>query len=446
MEAKKHKIIAAAALWYLMFAANTGASAEVLRLRLDDQITPASAEVIVSAVARAERDGAAALIITLSTPGGLEISMREIVSRIIASRVPVIVYVAPSGSRAASAGFVILLSADVAAMAPGTATGAAHPVLIGGGETSKTMTEKIVNDAAAYVRSLAEKRGRDPQAAESAIRESRSFTEREALDKRLIEIIARDEWDLLAQANGRRAPRFDGSQKDLQTANEKLVEITPTFRQRLLMWLADPRIAFVLLTIGLLCVYFELQHPGLIAPGVVGAVSIVLGLYGIHMLPINVTGVLLIVVAIALFVVEAKVQGFGILGLGGIVAAVIGSLILFDTPIPELRLPLSLVLAVVIPFALILIVMVRLAFGARHTRVATGLAGMIGLRGRAETAIAPEGRVFVRGELWRARSQAKIAPGEDVRVVGVDGLTLEVDLAERDAAVAPKQASAIDEQ
>jgi membrane-bound serine protease (ClpP class) len=434
------------ALGLLALAIHTDASAEVLRLKLDDQITPASAEVIVSAIARAERDGSAAIIITLNTPGGLETSMREIVSRIIASRAPVIVYVAPSGSRAASAGFVILLSADLAAMAPGTATGAAHPVLIGGGEMSKTMTEKIVNDAAAYVRSLAEKRNRDPQAAESTIRESRSFTDREAMEKHLIEIIARDEGDLLAQMNGRTVTRFDGSQKVLQTANQKLVDFIPTFRQRLLMWLADPRIAFVLFAIGMLCVYFEFQHPGMIAPGVVGAVAMVLALYGFHMLPINVTGALLMVVALALFVLEAKVQGFGILGVGGIVAAVIGALILIDAPDPVMRLPLKLVLAVVIPFALILIVMVRLALRARRTKVATGLAGMIGLKGRAETAIAPEGRVFVRGELWRARSQAKIAPGESVRVVGVDGLTLEVDLAERDTTLAPKQASAIDEQ
>src|SRR5262245_24445518 len=431
------KTVIAAALWLLMIAANTGARADVLRLKLDDQITPASAEVVESAVARAERDNASALIITINTPGGLESSMREIISRIVSSRVPVIVYVAPSGARAASAGFVILISADVAAMAPGTETGAAHPVLIGGGEPSKTMEEKIVNDSAAFVRGLAAARGRDPQAAESAVRESHSFTDREALDKRLIDIIARDEWDLLAQLNGRAVTRFDGSQKVLQTANEKLTLIIPTFRQRLLMWLADPRIAFVLFAIGMLCVYFEFQHPGLVAPGVAGALAVVLALYGFHMLPINVTGALLIAVALALFVLEAKVQG--------VVAAVIGSLILIDVPNPEMRLPLRLVLAVVIPFALILIVMVRLALRARQTRVATGLAGMIGLKGRAETAIEPEGRVFVRGELWRARSQTKIAAGENVRVLGVEGLTLEVDLAERDVAVAPKQASAIEE-
>lgn len=440
------KIIFAAALWLLMIAANIDASADALQLTLNDQITPASAEVIASAIARAERDNATALIIRLNTPGGLESSMREIVSRIISSRVPVIIYVAPSGARAASAGFVILISADVAAMAPGTETGAAHPVLNGGGEMSKTMEEKIVNDAAAFVRSLAEKRNRDPQAAESAIRESRSFTDREALDKRLIEIIARDEWDLLAQLNGRAVTRFDGSRKVLQTSNEKLAPIILTFRQRLLMWLADPRVAFVLFAIGLLCVYFEFQHPGLVAPGVFGALAMILALYGFHMLPINVTGVLLIAVALALFVLEAKIQSFGVLGLAGVAAAVIGSLILIDVPNPEMRLPLGLVLAVVIPFALILTMMVRLALRARRARVTTGLAGMIGLKGRAETAIEPEGRVFVRGELWRARSQMKIAAGENVRVVGVEGLTLDVDLAERDTTVAPKRTSAIDGQ
>ena len=439
------KTIIAAALWLLMIAANTGARADVLRLKLDDQITPASAEIVESAVARAERDNASAIIITLNTPGGLESSMRAIISRIISSRIPVIVYVAPSGARAASAGFVILISADVAAMAPGTETGAAHPVLIGGGEMSKTMEEKVVNDSAAFVRGLAAARGRDLQAAESAVRESHSFTDREALDKRLIDIIARDEWDLLAQLNGRVVTRFGGGQKVLQTANEKLTPFVPTFRQRLLMWLVDPRIAFVLFAVAMLCVYFEFQHPGLVAPGVVGALAMVLALYGFHMLPINVTGALLIAVALALFVLEAKVQGFGVLGLGGVVAAVIGSLILIDVPNPEMRLPLGLVLAVVIPFALILIVMVRLALRARQTKVVTGLAGMIGLKGRAETAIEPEGRVFVRGELWRARSQTKIAAGENVRVLGVEGLTLDVDLAERDVAVAPKQASAIEE-
>jgi membrane-bound serine protease (ClpP class) len=445
MNVLRNKLIILAAFWLLLPISGIDARADVFRLKLDDQITPASANLIVSAVDRAERERVSALIIALNTPGGLETSMREIVSRIIASRVPIIVYVAPSGSRAASAGFVILLAADVAAMAPGTATGAAHPVLIGGGEPNKTMTEKIVNDAAAYVRSLAEKRNRDPLAAESTIRESRSFTEREAFDKKLIEFIAKDEADLLAQLQGRTVTSFDGTPRYLNTANQKLVDVQPSFRQLLLMWLADPRIAFVLFAIGLLCIYFELQHPGIIAPGVIGALAIVLALYGFNMLPINVTGVVLIVIAISLFVLEAKVQGFGILGLGGVVAAVIGSLILIDLPNPELRLPLRLVLAVVLPFALILIVMVRLAFRARQIRITTGQAGMVGLRGKAETEIAPEGRVFVRGELWRARSPIKIAVGENILVTGIDGLTLEVDLAEKKSDITPKQVSAIDQ-
>jgi membrane-bound serine protease (ClpP class) len=444
MNALRHKSIATATLLFLVLIAQIAAKGEVLRLRLDDQITPASAEVIITAIDRAEREEAAALIIALNTPGGLETSMREIVTRITASRVPIIVYVSPSGSRAASAGFVILLAADIAAMAPGTATGAAHPVLHGGGEMGKTLTEKVLSDASALVRSLAERRNRNAQSAESAVRESRSFTEREALENRLIEIVARDEADLLAQVDGRTVARFNGSSLVLQTANQKQVDIIPTFKQRLLMWLVDPRIAFVLFALGMLCIFFEFQHPGLIAPGVIGALAVVLALYGIHMLPINVTGALLIALALALFVLEAKVQSFGALALGGILAAVIGSLMLIDLPNPELRLPLGLVLAVVIPFALITIVMLRLALRARGTRIATGVDGMIGLKGYAETPIEPEGRVFVRGELWRARSKVKIASGEGVRVTGVDGLTLEVDLAEKE--VAPKQVSAVDRE
>ncbi|HSB10329.1 MAG TPA: nodulation protein NfeD [Blastocatellia bacterium] len=432
----------------LLFAALmlvvTNARADVLELKIDDQITPASAEVITSAITRAEREGASCLIITLNTPGGLDTSMREIISRMDSSRVPIVVYVAPSGARAASAGFIILIAADVAAMSPGTATGAAHPVLADGREMDKTMSEKIVNDAAAFLRSHAEKRGRDPQIAESAIRESKSFTEREALDKHLIEIVARDEQDLLAQLDGRTITRVDGSQSVLHLGDEKLVTITPTIRQRLLMALADPRIAFVLFAIGALCVYFEFQHPGAIVPGVAGMISVVLALYGFHMLPISLTGVTLILVAIGLFVLEAKVGGFGVLGLGGIVAAVVGSLILIDVPNPEMRLPLKLVLAVVIPFGLIMTLMLRLAIRARRSKVTTGTSGMIGLMGRAQTALTPEGTVFVRGELWRARSAMNVPLGENVRVTGVEGLTLDVE-AEKDEAVVPKGASAVDE-
>jgi membrane-bound serine protease (ClpP class) len=420
------------------------ARADVLHLKLDDQITPASAEIIASAIDRAERENAAALVITLNTPGGLDTSMREIISRIDASRVPVIVFVAPSGARAASAGFIILLAADVAAMATGTATGAAHPVMADGRDIDKTMNEKVVNDAAALLRSHAEKRGRDPVVAETAIRESKSFTEREALEKHLIEIVARDEADLLAQLEGRTITRLDGSKAVLQVADQKVTEVTPSLRQRLLQALADPRIAFVLFALGALCVYFEFQHPGAIVPGVVGTLAVVLALYGFHMLPINLIGVLLIAVAIGLFVLEAKVAGFGVFGFGGIVAAVIGSLILIDVPNPELRLPIPLVLAVVIPFAVIMIFVLKLAIRARRAKVTTGTAGMIGLVGRAETAIAPQGTVFVRGELWRARSQMSIARGEGVRVSGIEGLTLDVE-ADGQVAAAPKKASAIEE-
>jgi membrane-bound serine protease (ClpP class) len=443
MNATKHMILAVGLLLAMTFAAQA-VRADVLRLTLNDQITPASAEVIVSAIERAEREQAAALIITLNTPGGLDTSMREIISRIDASRVPVIIYVAPSGARAASAGFIILMAADVAAMAPGTATGAAHPVMSDGRDLDKTMAEKVTNDAAAYVRSHAERRGRDWQAAESTVRESKSFTEREALEKHLIEIVARDEADLLAQLEGRTITRFDGDKVTLALSNQAVTDITPSLRQRLLMALADPRIAFILFAVGALCVYFEFQHPGAILPGVVGSVSVVLALYGFHMLPINLTGVLLMMVALGLFALEAKVGGFGLLGAGGIAAAVIGALILIDVRTPELRLPLSLVLAVIVPFAVILIFMLKLAIRARRMKVTTGMAGMIGLHGRAQTAIAPTGTVFVRGELWGARSPMHIAKGEGVRVTDIDGLTLNVEV-EKDDAIAPKKASAVDD-
>ncbi len=445
MNKLKLKLLAGALL-FGVFAASGDARADILRLKLAVEITPASAELVAAAITRAERDGASILLITLNTRGGLESSMREIVEKILASKVPVVIYVSPGGARAASAGFVILLSSDVAAMAPGTGTGAAHPVMSDGRDLDKTMNEKVVNDASAFVRSLAEGRGRDPQAAESTIRTSDSFTERQALDKHLIDIVARDEWDLLSQLDGRTIKRFDGNEVVLHTADAKLVDFNPSLRQRLLIALADPQIAFILFALGALCVYFEFQHPGAVVPGVVGALAVVLALYGFHMLPINLTGVLLIGVAIALFVLEAKVQGFGILGLGGIVAAVIGCLILIDVGWDhELRLPITVVLAVVLPFALILIFMLRLAFHARHAKVTTGAPGMIGLLGRAQTPIAPEGMIFVRGELWKARSKMNIAKGEGVRVISLQGLTLDVE-AEKETATAPREASAIDEE
>jgi membrane-bound serine protease (ClpP class) len=260
----------------------------------------------------------------------------------------------------------------------------------------------------------------------------------------LIEIIARDEQDLLSQLEGRTVTRVDGNQSVLHITDEKLVALTPTIRQRLLMALADPRIAFILFALGALCVYFEFQHPGAIVPGVAGTISIVLALYGFHMLPINLTGVVLILVAIGLFVLEAKVGGFGVLGLGGIVAAIVGSLILIDVPNPELRLPLKLVLAVVIPFGVIMTFMLRLAIRARRSKVTTGTAGMMGLTGRAQTALAPEGTVFVRGELWRARSPMNVSRGEPVRVTGMHGLTLDVE-AERNDEVVPQKTSAVDQ-
>jgi membrane-bound serine protease (ClpP class) len=441
--ALRGRLILAALICVFSLCPAALAGGDTLRLRLNQEITPATAEVVGAAIHEAEQMGAAALEIQVDTPGGLDTSMREIVSHILASKVPVIVYVAPSGARAASAGFVILLASDLAAMAPGTVTGAAHPVMMDGRDIEKTMAEKVTNDASAYVRSLALKRGRDPAAAESAIRESRSFTEQEASQSHLIEIIARDENDLLAQIDGRVVGRFDGATSKIETGDRRVVDYNLTARQRLLIWLVDPRVAFLLFAIGALCIYFEFQHPGMIAPGALGAISIVLALYGFHMLPINLTGVLLISVALVLFVLEVKLHGFGILGLAGIAAATVGSLILIDVPDPRMRLPLGLVLSVVVPFGLILMGLLRLAYRARHAKVNTGIAGMIGQIGRAQTAIAGGGTVFVRGELWRARSRMRIEPGEPVQVTGLNGLTLEVE-PDGSSAVTPRETSAID--
>jgi len=443
---KRRSLIAILWLFFLSgvmsFRAGADSGSPILTLTIDDQITPISSEIIRQAIDRAEAEKAEVLILELSTPGGLDTSMREIVQRILSSLVPVVVYVNPSGARAASAGFVILLAADVAAMAQGTNTGAAHPVdLTGEMEKHKTLFTKIENDAAAYVRTLAENRGRNVEAAEKAVRESRSYNEVEALNEKLIEIIAKDRADLLAQLNGRKIRRFNGQEAVIQTQGKSVVAIDLSWRQKLLSFLVNPQIAFVLFAIGALCLYFEFNNPGAIAPGVVGALSIILALYGFHFLPINVTGVLLIALSLVLFVLEAKVQAFGILGAGGIAAMIIGGLILIDAPSPELRIGLPVVASVAVPFGLIMIFLLRLAIAAHKMKVVTGDVGMIGLVGVAETDLDLEGSIFVRGELWRAVAKTRVSKGEQVRVTGIKGLMLEVE--PETALSPPKQASAV---
>jgi membrane-bound serine protease (ClpP class) len=399
----------------------------VLEINLEGVVQPVSEEYVVAGIREANRMSAAAVILDLSTPGGLDTSMRAIIKAIISSRVPVITYVAPSGSRAASAGFFILLSGDVAAMAPGTNTGAAHPVLIGGSDVGKTMEAKIENDAAAYLRSIAGKRGRNVKLAEEGVRQSKAFTEKEALENRLIDVVANTPQDLLAQLNGRTLQRFDGSTTVLRLSNARIEPYRMSERQQFLSWIADPNVAFVLGLIGLLCLYIEFSHPGMVVPGVVGALAIILALFAFHLLPINYTGVALIVLALILFVLEAKVGSHGVLAAGGAVAMIVGSLILVDSPWPAVRIRLSTSLAVTLPVTLIAMILLRAVLAAKRQKAITGEAGMIDSVGVARTDLEPRGQVLIRGELWQARADEPIPSGTRVRVRQTDGLTLVVE-------------------
>ena len=399
----------------------------VVVLTLDQMVHQVSAEYIIRGIKSANEAQAEAIILQMDTPGGLSNSMRSIVQAIFDSRVPVITYVAPSGSSAASAGFFILLAGDVAVMAPGTTSGAAHPVIIGGIQIGKTMEAKIENDAASYVRSIAEKRGRSVKLAEAGVRESRSYTEKEALDGGLIDLVSPTPQEVLARLDGKSVKRMDDTTVTLRLANAILQPDLMTRRERIFAWVADPNIAFLLGALGVACLYIEFTHPGLIAPGVVGAVALVLALYAFNLLPINALGVILILLAIALFILEANVTSHGALAAGGIVAMVIGALILVDSPWPEARIRLSTALSVTLPLAASVIILMRLALAAHKRKAVTGEAGMIDAVGVARTDLDPEGKVLVRGELWDARAQGKILKGTRVRVRGLDGLMLLVE-------------------
>jgi membrane-bound serine protease (ClpP class) len=399
----------------------------VVVLNLDRMVHQVSADYVIRGIRQANETQADAVLLELNTPGGLSNSMREIIQAILDSRVPVITYVAPSGGGAASAGFFILLAGDAAVMAPGTTTGAAHPVVIGGIEIGKTMETKIENDAAAYIRSLADKRGRNSKLAEEGVRQSRSFTEKEALDGNLIDAIVATPEEILTKLDGKTVKRVNDTTVTLHLAGATLDPVPMGRRERLFAWIADPNIAFLLGALGLACLYLEFTHPGLIAPGVVGAVALILALYAFNLLPINILGVLLILLAIGLFILEANVTSHGVLAAGGVVAMVIGALILVDSPWPEARIRLSTALSVTLPLAAVVIILMRFALVAQRRKAVTGEAGMIDALGVARTDLDPEGKVMVRGEIWDARAQGKILKGTRVRVRGFDGLTLLVE-------------------
>ncbi len=414
-------------LFFLLWPAL--ASAQVVAIKVAAPIHPVTSEYVVRALDAADRDGADLLILTLDTPGGLDASMREIIERIVNAKTPVAAFVGPSGSRAASAGFLIALACDVFVMAPGTSTGSAHPVGISltGRAMDKTMEEKATHDAAAYARTIAEKRGRNVRMAEDAVRQSLSYTEKEALDGGLIDLVAGSEAEIAARLDGRTIRRFDGATVVLALAGRPLVERPMTFRQKFLLTIANPNLAYILLLIGLLGLYFEFSHPGAILPGVLGGLSLLLAVFAFQVLPINYVGLGLILLAVILFVLEVKVQSFGMLAIGGIAAMIIGSLMLVKAPIAELRPSLRFVLPFALGFAAIVVFLLTLAVRAHARRPATGREGMVGEIGTARTDLSPAGTVFVHGELWRAEAEAPVRAGETVKVVEVlDGLKLRV--------------------
>jgi len=403
------------------------AHANVLKLVIEDTIQAATEERIERALNQAAAEKDNAVLIELSTPGGLMDSMREIMSKIIASPVPVIIYVTPSGSRAASAGFFILESADIAAMAPGTNTGAAHPVGAFGSDIKGTMKEKVEQDATALMRSVVAKRGRNVQVAESAVLQSKSFTDGEALSQKLIDYVAPNEQDLFRQIASKPVKRFNGQTVTLNLTGERVVIIDETLKEHILSFLMDPDIAFILLAIGALGIYTEFNHPGAVWPGTVGIVFILLAVFALHLLPIRFAAVVLIFASFVLFALEAKFATHGVLAIGGITMLVIGALLLVDAPIPEMRVKLATALAVSIPLGAITVFLMTVALHARRNKITTGIEGLIGEVAIAQTPLAPSGKVFVHGEIWDAVATTNIPAGHRVIVHKVDGLQLKVD-------------------
>lgn len=384
---------------------------------------------MVSAIRRAEQEEAVLLVFTLRTPGGLVDSTREITTAMIASRTPVVVFIAPSGSRAASAGFIITMASDVAAMAPGTHIGAAHPVSGAGEKVDETMSKKMASDVAASARALASHRGRNLELVEQAVVESRSYTEQEASQANppLVEVIATDLADLLKKLDGREIARFDGSKVVLHTKNARIESIDMTWRQRLLSAIAHPEVAYILFTLGTLGLTIELWSPGAVLPGVAGGLCLLLAFFAFSILPINYAGLLLIVFGLMLLMLEVKFTSYGLLGVGGVVSLVLGSLMLVDASAPDLRLSLSFVLPIALAASAIILFLVNLAVKARRGRAVTGTAGMIGEPGRTVSAVTRDGgQVVAHGEIWAAQSDAPIPAGTPVQVLAVNGLTLKV--------------------
>ena len=425
--------IGLAAIALLAARAESAAAGRVLVLDLDTIVHPLTREIITEGLRQADQAGDEAVVLRINTPGGLLEATNEIVQAILASRVPVIAYVTPSGGHAASAGFIILVSADVAAMAPGTNTGAAQPVLALGGELKGPMKQKVENDTAASLRAVTDKRGRNSELAVEAVLESKSFTEEDALEANLIDLIAQDVDDLIAQLDGRTIVRFDGTEQALDLAGAELYPYAPNLRQRALLPLINPSLALLVLVIGLAGVYLEFTNPGLIFPGVLGGILLIVGLMALSLLPINIAGVALILLALGFFVLEAVTPVNGILAAGGVVAMVMGIVILVDTDVPELQIGWVPAIGITLPFAAISVFLLQLAIRSFRYKVVTGSEAMVGEIGEARTTLDPEGTVFVHSELWSARATSLVPAGQRIRVVSVDDMKLEVEPCEGSA-------------
>jgi len=404
----------------------------VLELKLSGEVEPILATYIDEGLADAAQRHAALVLITMDTPGGLSDSMTDIIHHILDSPVPVVVYVSPTGARGASAGFLILLSADIAAMAPGTRAGAATPIFMPGWISmpiDEVLRKKINNDATAFLRSFSEKRGRNPKLAETAITEARAFTEQEALDDHMIDLVANDKDELLRQLNGRELTRFNGKKETLSLKNYTSVYFQLSARQRFLARIVEPDVFFLLLLIGALGLYTEFTHPGVVAPGVVGGICMLLALYAMQILPVNLVGVLLILLALVLFILEAKFASHGVLLLGGVVSMLLGAMFLIRSPLTPGGVSFGVALAATLPFAFLTVFLMRLVLKSRKWKTATGMEELLGEEGVVTTALpgGGEGMIRIHGELWRANSKEHIQVGEKVRVLRVDGLKLEVE-------------------
>jgi membrane-bound serine protease (ClpP class) len=407
-------------------AASLSAQPVVEKLELFDTIQPVSAGMLERAIAHANTDGAAALLVELNTPGGLLESTRAMAGAILSSKVPVIVYVAPPGARAGSAGFFLLESADVAAMAPGTNAGAAHPVMEFGGKPDETMNQKIENDAEAFLRSYVTRRNRNADAAGAAVSSSHSYTAEEALSQHLIDLTATSDAQLLASLDGREITRMDGTRQTLHLSGARIELIHPTLRENLLTWLVNPNIAMLLLVGGALLVYLEFNTPGTIVPGALGTLMVLLAIFGLNLLPIRYTAVLLLIAAIVLITLEAKFGGHGALAIAGIVCLTFGTLTLVAAPVPEMRISPWVALAVGAGFGGITAFLVRLAVRARRIKARLGADALVGSTASAMEPLTPEGHVLVEGEIWRAIASEPVRAGTNLRVVGHEQYLLRV--------------------